>query len=108
HTEATEGLISSFMLPMVEAGVDQIVLGCTHYPFLIPVIKKIAPPGLTIHDPSPAVARQAHRLLESHEIKAASLLPDHRFITSGSEMRLRKMLEHLNIMNPTVTKVAPF
>ena len=48
----------------VVAGADRIVLGCTHYPFLRPVIEAIAGPGVQVIDPAPAVARQTVRLLE--------------------------------------------
>ena len=44
-------------------GADHIVLGCTHYPFLQPVIERLAGPGVTVVNPAPAVARQAQRLL---------------------------------------------
>ena len=49
---------------MLDAGADRIVLGCTHYPFLRPVIEAIAGPGVQVIDPAPAVARQTVRLLE--------------------------------------------
>ncbi len=48
--------------PLLEAGADTLVLGCTHYPFLEPVIRSIAGPDVTIIDPAPAVARQVERL----------------------------------------------
>ena len=50
--------------PLLDAGADRIVLGCTHYPFLKPVIEAIAGPGVQVIDPAPAVARQTVRLLE--------------------------------------------
>jgi glutamate racemase len=53
----TETLLSKYIKPMVEAGADHIVLGCTHYPFLSKLIHKIAGEGVTIIDPAPAVAR---------------------------------------------------
>lgn len=59
-----EKLIHACIDPMLEAGADHIVLGCTHYPFLQPVIQRIAGPGVTIINPAPAVARQAKHILE--------------------------------------------
>ena len=50
--------------PLLDAGADRIVLGCTHYPFLKPVIQAIAGPGVQVIDPAPAVARQTVRMLE--------------------------------------------
>ena len=59
-----EALIHKCIDPMLEAGADHIVLGCTHYPFLQPVIERLAGPGVTVVNPAPAVARQALRILE--------------------------------------------
>lgn len=54
--------LRSFLEPMVEAGADQIVLGCSHYPFLRPVMERIVGNRATIIDPAPAVAEQTERL----------------------------------------------
>ncbi|MBQ0024807.1 MAG: glutamate racemase [Bacteroidales bacterium] len=59
-----ERLIHNCIDPMLEAGADHIVLGCTHYPFLQPVIERIAGTGVTVINPAPAVARQTLRILE--------------------------------------------
>ena len=58
-----EELVLRCIAPMLEAGADHIVLGCTHYPFLQPVIERLAGPAVTVVNPAPAVARQARRLL---------------------------------------------
>ncbi len=50
---------------MLAEKIDTIVLGCTHYPFVIPLIQDIAGPGVRVIDPAPAVARQAGRLLQA-------------------------------------------
>lgn len=60
-----EALVHKCIDPMLEASVDHIVLGCTHYPFLQPVIERIAGPGVTVINPAPAVARQAQKVLAS-------------------------------------------
>ncbi len=49
---------------MLRQGIDTVVLGCTHYPFVIPMIKQIVGPKVRVIDPAPAVARQATRLLK--------------------------------------------
>jgi len=59
-------LLSRYLSPMVDQGVDTLVLGCTHYPFLIPVIESLFPGVFQIIDPSDAVARQILHLW-SHE-----------------------------------------
>ena len=52
-----EKAVSASLQPLLKAGADSIVLGCTHYPFLAESIKKIAGPGVRVIDPAPAVAR---------------------------------------------------
>ena len=56
--------VKASLQPLLDAGADRIVLGCTHYPFLRPVIEAVAGPGIQVIDPAPAVARQTVRLLE--------------------------------------------
>jgi glutamate racemase len=63
---ATEEIIRRAVGPMLAQGVDTLVLGCTHYPFVLPLIERVAGPGVTVIDPAPAVARQAQRLLNDH------------------------------------------
>lgn len=60
----TEQLLRACLQPMLAAGVDTLVLGCTHYPFVTPLIQQIAGPAVTIIDPAPAVARQTERVLQ--------------------------------------------
>ena len=62
-----EAMIHRCIDPMLEAGADHIVLGCTHYPFLQPVIERLAGPSVTVVNPAPAVARQARRLLSKKD-----------------------------------------
>jgi glutamate racemase len=62
-TMETRTILGNALKPMLEAGVDTIVLGCTHYPFVTPVIREIIGNDKRIIDPSPAVARQAKYLL---------------------------------------------
>ena len=59
-----ERVVRASLKPLLDAGADTIVLGCTHYPFLRPVIERIAGPDVRVIDPAPAVARQLLRVLE--------------------------------------------
>jgi glutamate racemase len=61
----TVALLRTCLEPMLAAGADTLVLGCTHYPFVIPAIRAIAGQGLQILEPSEAVAQQAVRVLGS-------------------------------------------
>lgn len=78
--------------PMLARGADQIVLGCTHYPFLLPVLERVvAGHGVTIVDPSPAVARRVVQLLDRFGLRAlADSRPVYSFLTFADETyRLR-------------------
>ena len=55
---------------MLAEGVDTLVMGCTHFPFVIPLIQKIAGDGVRVIDPAPAVARQVARLLHERGSQA--------------------------------------
>lgn len=55
-------LLERYLTPMVAAGIDRLVLGCTHYPFLIDQIRRVLPAGIEVVDPAPAVARQVARV----------------------------------------------
>lgn len=57
-------LLQSYLNPMIEANIDYLVLGCSHYPYLIPQIKKILPHHIKIIDSGEAVARQTKKVLE--------------------------------------------
>ena len=63
--------VEKSLRPLLDAGADRIVLGCTHYPFLKPVIQAIAGPEVQVIDPAPAVARQTVRMLEKDCIPTA-------------------------------------
>lgn len=57
-------LLQSYLQPMIEANIDYLVLGCSHYPYLIPQIKKILPSHIQIIDSGQAVARQTEKVLK--------------------------------------------
>ena len=62
-------VVRASLQPLLDAGADTIVLGCTHYPFLRPVIERIAGPGVRVIDPAPAVARQVLKVLREHGLE---------------------------------------
>ena len=63
-----EATVRASLQPLLDAGADRIVLGCTHYPFLRPVIERLAGPGVQVIDPAPAVARQTLHVLQEKGI----------------------------------------
>jgi glutamate racemase len=68
--EETRQLLKGYLDPIVAAGADNVVLGCTHYPYLVPLIRELAP-RLEIVDPAPAVARQVARLYQASHLEDA-------------------------------------
>jgi glutamate racemase len=62
---ATQAILEKALQPMLQQDIDTIVLGCTHYPFVIPLLQRIAGPQVRVIDPAPAVARQVGRLLQA-------------------------------------------
>ncbi len=64
HGEAPRRILEAALHPMLAEGMDTVVLGCTHYPFVIPLIQEIVGPGVRVIDPAPAIARQTRRVLE--------------------------------------------
>lgn len=83
-TPGTEALLRELLKPMLGAGADTIVLACTHYPFVLPLIRNIVGDAVHIVDPAPAVARQLGRLLQERGLRAPpGAVARHRFLTSG-------------------------
>lgn len=95
-TPETETLLRECLTPLIEAGVDHLALGCTHYPFLLPAIERLMGPEVVIVDPAPAVARQAGRLLAQRNlVNSRDREGRHLFYTSGDADAFAAMIERL-------------
>jgi glutamate racemase len=93
--EGTRRILETALLPMLENNIDTVVLGCTHYPFVIPLIQEIVGDAKRVRviDPAPAVAKQTSRLLEEKGMRNTSgLRGSVRFYTSGDPDALRSLL----------------
>ena len=89
-------LLERYLEPLLAAGADTLVLGCTHYPFLAPLIQRLAGPEVVILDPSPAVARQLRRRLETAELLADSRgRGGERYFTSDVPERTAQLISRL-------------
>ncbi len=94
--EATRELVRRHVAPLLAAGADVLVLGCTHYPFLRPVIEAVAGPAVHVIDTGAAVARQlARRLAEADLASDAARAGGERFWSSGDPARARATLAQL-------------
>lgn len=91
--ENTRAILEDALLPMLAQGIDTVVLGCTHYPFVIPLIEEICGPEVRVIDPAPAVARQVGRLLEERDLPTNGATPGKlRVFTTGNPTDLAGML----------------
>lgn len=88
-----EEVVRASLEPLLEAGADTIVLGCTHYPFLLPVMQRIAPRGVKFIDPAPAVARRLKDVLEQAGIPLNDPEPGVELLSSGPDATLKKLFK---------------
>ena len=94
--EETRKILEGALHPMLEKKIDTVVLGCTHYPFVIPLIEKIVGENVRVIDPAPAVAKQVKRLLEAGEaLNQNEQLGSTRFMTSGEVEVVKSSLKIL-------------
>lgn len=93
---ATRALIERYTAPLVSRGADTIVLGCTHYPFLRPLIADVVGPDVALIDTGAAVARQLRRVLESSDrLAPATAAGTERFWTTGNLETSRRVIATL-------------
>src|SRR3990170_1805821 len=92
----TRRILEIGLKPLIARGVDTIVLACTHYPFVIPLIRELIGPQVQVIDPSPAIARQAARLLnERGLVNPGTIRGSVTYCTSGDPERLVAMAQRL-------------
>ena len=95
-TPPTHAILKEALSPMIEKGIDTVVLGCTHYPFVIPLIQQIVGEKVRVIDPAPAVARQARHLLETGGMmKSSGVRGEVQFFTTGDPFVMQSMLPTL-------------
>ena len=86
-------LLEQYIMPMLDKGMDYLVLGCTHYPYLIPMLKKMLPEHVTIIDSGQAVARQTKMVLDKYDLLTSKVeLGKHQFYTNGDVYVLATIL----------------
>jgi glutamate racemase len=104
-----EEVVAESLTPLLAEGADTVVLGCTHYPFLLATLQKIAGPGISFIDPAPAVARHLKDVLTEHNIPLADASPGIELYSSGAADALKSLRDLLCFSNPSrLTPTAPF
>lgn len=87
-------LLKNALQPMVEANIDYLVLGCSHYPYLIPQIKKIIPKHIKIIDSGEAVARQTKNILTENNLLSNDKKSSQIFYTNYNPTVLKQILKN--------------
>jgi glutamate racemase len=92
---ATRVLIERYTQPLIARGADTLVLGCTHYPFLKPLITAAVGPAVTLIDTGEAVARQVVRRLPATALAVQAEAPTERFWSTGDVVSARRIMSQL-------------
>lgn len=88
-------LLKMYLIPLLEKNIDHLVLGCSHYPFLTPILNEILPPSVSIIDSGLAVAKQTKNLLSKYDLINTSVVetPSLTFYTNSTQNVLNNVLE---------------
>lgn len=98
NSPAVRQILESAIQPMLAQGADTLVLGCTHFPFVLPLIREITGPAVTLIDPAPAIARRTAFLVEENRLTFDSAQPI--FATSGDAARFGASVRTLINLHP--------
>ncbi|MFD2724589.1 glutamate racemase [Hyunsoonleella rubra] len=95
HSEEMKALLSEYLKPMMEANIDYLVLGCTHYPYLMPLLVDLLPIHVKIIDSGEAVARQTKAILERNGLLNIEMAkPKLQFFTNGNVEVVHSLLDN--------------
>ncbi len=93
HSNEMRILLKTLLQPMLNNNIDYLVLGCTHYPYLIPMLLELLPSRVNIIDSGHAVAKQTKLILETHGLLNLSTnTPTRVFYTNGNKDVLQSLL----------------
>ena len=96
----TEVFLKEIVDPMIAEGIDALVLGCTHYPFVESSLRKILPPTIQIINPAPAVARQVKKRLGDLDLLLMRGKQQVEYLTSGNKREFQNQV--LQLLNKEV------
>ena len=96
ESDATRLLLEGYLRPLLEEGADTIVLGCTHYVCLLPLIRRVAGPDVAVIEAAGPVARELTRRLTDAGLRApASRRGSHRVVTSGDPRQVQAVIRRV-------------
>ena len=95
YSDAMRNLLKLYLQPMIDANIDYLVLGCTHYPYLMPLLIELLPKHVKIIDSGEAVARQTKAILEKNDLLNTSVAKGNcQFFTNGKTEVLASLLDN--------------
>jgi glutamate racemase len=100
NSDDMRSLLDNYLKPMLQADIDYLVLGCTHYPYLMPLLLEMLPKHIKIIDSGLAVARQTKAVLRQHDLlNIRSQNTENVFYSNGNVTVLETILEHKFTVN---------
>ncbi|UII80792.1 glutamate racemase [Flagellimonas sp. CMM7] len=98
NSKATKELLKRYIDPMLAEDIDCLVLGCTHYPYLIPVLRKLLSQRITIIDSGEAVARQTNAILIKNQLLAQEgSRANHMFFSNSNVDVLKSLVDDTDV-----------
>lgn len=95
YSDEMRNILKTYLKPMIDAHIDYLVLGCTHYPYLIPLLINILPKHVKIIDSGEAVARQTKTILEKNNLlNIENIRSKSLFYTNGNIEIMKDLLEN--------------
>ena len=99
NSKKMRNLLSTYLNPMIKAEIDYLVLGCTHYHFLMPILKELLPSNVNIIDSAKAVAKQAKSVLKLNKLSNNVIEKgSSQFYTNGTQTVITDLLKFENVM----------
>lgn len=97
-SKETRNLLETYLRPMLDEGIDYLVLGCTHYPYLVPILKELLPDSVQIIDSGEAVARQTKAIMINRDlINDSKVIGRYTFFSNSETRFLRNLLSDIKI-----------
>ena len=106
-TPETRELLGRYLAPLLQKGADTIVLGCTHYPFLLPLVQKIAGPEIKVIETGEAVSRQVAHILTQRDLLTSRTTPGSTAFWTSGDCGVETVISHLWGKSVTVSPLGP-
>ena len=100
YSDEMKSLLKSYLQPMINANIDYLVLGCTHYPYLMPLLSDLLPNNVKIIDSGQAVAKQTKAVLEQYDLLNTDIsISKNEFFTNGNPEVMKSLLDRTDLVD---------